>query len=71
MINVLLLLQYSGIDKRNVHEVVLVGGPTHIPKVQTMIQAMETESAAHDKAKETAKEVRQQHRGPKPPDKKN
>jgi L1 cell adhesion molecule like protein len=28
----------SGIDKRNVHEVVLVGGSTRIPKVQAMIQ---------------------------------
>merc|ERR1712137_1263888 len=28
----------SGIDKRSVHEVVLVGGSTRIPKVQTMIQ---------------------------------
>jgi len=28
----------SGIDKRNVHEVVLVGGSTRIPKVQQMIQ---------------------------------
>merc|ERR1712046_63423 len=28
----------SGIDKKNVHEVVLVGGSTHIPKVQAMIQ---------------------------------
>merc|ERR1712050_112872 len=28
----------SGIDKRNVHEVVLVGGSTRIPKVQSMIQ---------------------------------
>merc|ERR1711988_1611178 len=31
-------LRDSGIDKRNVHEVVLVGGSTRIPKVQTMIQ---------------------------------
>merc|ERR1712118_371393 len=28
----------SGIDKRNVHDVVMVGGPTRIPKVQSMIQ---------------------------------
>jgi L1 cell adhesion molecule like protein len=28
----------SGIDKRNVHEVVLVGGSTRIPKVQQLIQ---------------------------------
>merc|ERR1719231_1177503 len=28
----------SGIDKRNVSEVVLVGGSTRIPKVQAMIQ---------------------------------
>merc|ERR1719251_430029 len=28
----------SGINKRNVHEVVLVGGSTRIPKVQAMIQ---------------------------------
>jgi L1 cell adhesion molecule like protein len=28
----------SGIDKRSVHEVVLVGGSTRIPKVQAMIQ---------------------------------
>merc|ERR1711912_34185 len=28
----------SGIDKRGVHEVVLVGGSTRIPKVQSMIQ---------------------------------
>merc|ERR1711944_228277 len=31
-------LRDSGIDKRNVHEVVLVGGSTRIPKVQQMIQ---------------------------------
>merc|ERR1711979_45203 len=31
-------LRDSGIDKRNVHEVVLVGGSTRIPKVQSMIQ---------------------------------
>jgi len=31
-------LRDSGIDKRNVHEVVMVGGSTRIPKVQTMIQ---------------------------------
>jgi len=28
----------SGIDKKNVHEVVLVGGSTRIPKVQAMVQ---------------------------------
>merc|ERR1711988_284118 len=28
----------SGIDKKNVHEVVLVGGSTRIPKVQSMLQ---------------------------------
>jgi len=28
----------SGIDKKNVHEIVLVGGSTRIPKVQAMIQ---------------------------------
>merc|ERR1712151_392968 len=32
------VLMDSGIDKRNVHEVVLVGGSTRIPKVQAMIQ---------------------------------
>jgi len=31
-------LRDSGIDKRNVHEVVLVGGSTRIPKVQQLIQ---------------------------------
>merc|ERR1711927_78939 len=31
-------LRDSGIDKRGVHEVVLVGGSTRIPKVQAMIQ---------------------------------
>jgi len=31
-------LRDSGIDKRNVHDVVLVGGSTRIPKVQAMIQ---------------------------------
>jgi len=31
-------LRDSGIDKRNVHEVVLVGGSIRIPKVQSMIQ---------------------------------
>ena len=31
-------LRDSGIDKRNVHEVVLVGGSTRTPKVQPMIQ---------------------------------
>jgi len=30
-------LRDSGIDKRNVHEVVMVGGSTRIPKVQAMI----------------------------------
>jgi len=31
-------LRDSGIDKRNIHEVMLIGGPTRIPKVQSMIQ---------------------------------
>jgi len=31
-------LRDSGIDKKNVHDVVLVGGSTRIPKVQQMIQ---------------------------------
>merc|ERR1712048_119126 len=31
-------LRDSGIDKRNVHEIVLVGGSTRIPKVQSMLQ---------------------------------
>merc|ERR1711884_449092 len=31
-------LRDSGIDKKNVHEVVLVGGSTRIPKVQSMLQ---------------------------------
>jgi len=31
-------LRDSGIDKRNVHEIVLVGGSTRIPKVQQLIQ---------------------------------
>jgi len=31
-------LRDSGIDKKNIHEVVLVGGSTRIPKVQAMIQ---------------------------------
>jgi len=31
-------LRDSGIDKRNVHEVVMVGGSTRIPKVQQLIQ---------------------------------
>ena len=31
-------LRDSGIDKKNVHDVVLVGGSTRIPKVQAMIQ---------------------------------
>ena len=31
-------LRDSGIDKRNVHEVVLVGGSTRTPKVQPMTQ---------------------------------
>jgi heat shock protein 1/8 len=31
-------LKDSGIDKRNIHEVVMVGGSTRIPKVQAMIQ---------------------------------
>lgn len=32
------VIRDSGIDKRNVHEVVMVGGSTRIPKVQSMIQ---------------------------------
>ena len=32
-------LKDSGIDKKSVHDVVLVGGSTRIPKVQAMIQA--------------------------------
>jgi L1 cell adhesion molecule like protein len=32
------VLRDSGIDKRNVHEVVLVGGSTRIPKVQELIK---------------------------------
>merc|ERR1712025_1069784 len=31
-------LRDSGIDKKNVHEIVLVGGSTRIPKVQSMLQ---------------------------------
>ena len=31
-------LRDSGIDKRNIHEIFLVGGSTRIPKVQAMIQ---------------------------------
>ena len=31
-------LKDSGIDKKSVHDVVLVGGSTRIPKVQSMIQ---------------------------------
>ncbi|CAE8632098.1 unnamed protein product, partial [Polarella glacialis] len=31
-------LRDSGIDKKNIHELVLVGGSTRIPKVQSMIQ---------------------------------
>merc|ERR1711939_443444 len=30
-------LKDSGIDKRNVHEVVMVGGSTRIPKVQDLL----------------------------------
>jgi len=32
------VLRDSGIDKRNVHEIVLVGGSTRIPKVQNLLQ---------------------------------
>merc|ERR1719262_1115759 len=32
------VLRDSGIDKRSVHEIVLVGGSTRIPKVQTLLQ---------------------------------
>merc|ERR1712046_409484 len=31
-------LRDSGLDKRNVHEVVLVGGSTRIPKVQQLLE---------------------------------
>jgi len=31
-------LRDSGVDKKNVHEIVLVGGSTRIPKVQSMLQ---------------------------------
>merc|ERR1719158_856505 len=31
-------LRDSGIDKKNVHEIVLVGGSTRIPKVQQLLQ---------------------------------
>merc|ERR1712146_407891 len=31
-------LRDSGIDKKNVHEIVLVGGSTRIPKVQSLLQ---------------------------------
>jgi L1 cell adhesion molecule like protein len=32
------VLRDSGVDKKNVHEIVLVGGSTRIPKVQSMLQ---------------------------------
>merc|ERR1711990_1252930 len=32
------VLRDSGIDKRSVHEIVLVGGSTRIPKVQSLIK---------------------------------
>jgi len=32
------VLRDSGIDKKNVHEIVLVGGSTRIPKVQSLLQ---------------------------------
>merc|ERR1719443_2630500 len=38
MIPVEKCLKDSGIDKKNVHEIVLVGGSTRIPKVQSMLQ---------------------------------
>ncbi len=31
------VLQDSGIDKKNIHQVVLVGGSTRIPKIQEML----------------------------------
>merc|ERR1712054_143292 len=41
-------LRDSGIDKRNVHEVVLVGGSTRIPKVQAAILTGEGSSQVQD-----------------------
>jgi L1 cell adhesion molecule like protein len=38
MIPVEKCLKDSGIDKKNVHEIVLVGGSTRIPKVQSLLQ---------------------------------
>ena len=35
--------RYSGIDKRNVHDVALIGGSARIPIVQKMIQEFFTE----------------------------
>ena len=31
-------LRYRGIEQKNMHDLVLVGGSTRIPKVQSMIQ---------------------------------
>ena len=36
-------LRYSGIDKRNVHDVALIGGSARVPIVQKMIQEVFTE----------------------------
>ena len=36
-------LRYSGIDKRNVHDVALIGGSARAPIVQKMIQEVFTE----------------------------
>jgi len=36
-------MRVSGVDKTNVHEIVLVGGSTRIPKVQAMINEFSTE----------------------------
>ena len=36
-------LRYSGIDKRNVHDVALIGGSARVPIVQKMIQDFFTE----------------------------
>ena len=41
-------LRDSGIDKRNVHDVVLVGGSTRIPIEQKLIQEFELEGTPTD-----------------------
>ena len=41
-------LRASGLAKRNVHEVVLVGGSTRIPKVQSLIQEFFNGKAPHN-----------------------